>query len=168
MTRLAHFVAHHRLLVIGTWLVLTVFGAFAAGKLSDRWLEDFSIPGAEGYEANQRAVQELGNGEVFPLVLVLRADGDVTKVAGVEQAIERAAAASPGSRVSSYFNTRDDVYVSDDRKVTFANVYPAGQYSFEGVDLTANERGARGIAAARGRGLCVRNRRAVRRVERGR
>ena len=57
--RLARFVTHHRLVVIGVWLVLTVFGGFSAGQLADRWLEDFSIPGADGYEANQRAVQEL-------------------------------------------------------------------------------------------------------------
>ena len=131
---------HHRLAVIGVWLVLTVFGGFAAGQLSDRWLEDFSIPGAEGYEANQRAVQELGNGELFPFVLVFRADRDVTKVPGVERAIERTAAATPGARVSSFFNTRDDVYVSDDRRVTFANLYAPGQASFEGVRLEPTER----------------------------
>jgi len=136
MERLAHYVAHHRRLVIGSWLVLTVFGAFAAGKLSDRWLEDFSIPGADGYEANQRAVQELGNGELFPRILVLKSEnGDVTKIAGVEQAIERTVAANPGARVSSFFNTGDDVYVSDDRSVTFANIYASGQAGFEAVDL---------------------------------
>ena len=94
MERLARLVTHHRLVVIGAWLALTVLGGFAAGQLADRWLEDFSIPGADGYEANQRAVQELGNGGLFPFVLVLRAEGDVTKVPGVEQAIERTAAAN--------------------------------------------------------------------------
>ncbi len=140
MTRLAQFVAHHRLVVIGTWLLLTLFGAFAAGKLSDRWLEDFSIPGAEGYEANQRAVQELGNGELFPFVLVLRSEGDVTKVSGVEQAIEKATAANPGARVSSFFNTGNEAYVSDNRTVTFANVYAAGQMGIEGVEVGPTER----------------------------
>ena len=43
--------------------------------LSDRWLEEFSIPGAEGYEANQRAREELGSGELYPFVLVFRSDG---------------------------------------------------------------------------------------------
>ena len=145
MARLAHFVAHHRLIVIGTWLVLTIFGGYAAGQLSDRWLEDFSIPGADGYEANQRAVAELGNGELFPFVLVLRAEsGDVTKIAGVEQAIEKTAAANRGSRVSSFFNTGDQAYVSDDRTVTFANVYAAGQAGFEGVDLEPTEKALAG------------------------
>ena len=133
MERFAYYVVHHRRLVIGVWILLTAFGAFSAGQVADRWLEDFSIPGASGYEANQRALATLGNGELFPYVIVIRAGEDVTKVAGVEEAIEKTAAANPGSRVSSYFNTGDDVYVSKDRKVTFANIYPAGQFTFEGV-----------------------------------
>ena len=135
MERLARVVIHHRLLVIGAWIALTLFGGFAAGQVADRWLEEFSIPGASGYEANQRAVDELGNGELYPFVVVLRADADVTEVPGVEEAVERAAAANRGSRVSSFFNTGDDAYVSDDRTVTFANVYGAGSFSFEGVEL---------------------------------
>jgi RND superfamily putative drug exporter len=31
--------------VIATWLVMTAFGAFAAGQLADRWFQEFSIPG---------------------------------------------------------------------------------------------------------------------------
>ncbi|MCP9485340.1 MAG: MMPL family transporter [Gaiellaceae bacterium MAG52_C11] len=140
MERLARLVIHHRLVVIGTWLLLTVFGGFAAGQLADRWLEDFSIPGADGYEANQRALQEFGNGELFPFVVALKGDGDVTEVPGVERAIEQAAAANPNSRVSSFFNTGDDVYVSEDRTVTFANIYSGGQFTFEGVDLAPTEK----------------------------
>ena len=140
MERLAKLVIRRRFWVIGIWVGLTVFGAFAAGKVADRWLEDFSIPGASGYEANQRAAAKLGNGEIFPFVLVLRADGDVTKVPGVEEAIEKAGAANPGSRVSSYFNTNEDVYLSEDRSVTFANLYAPGQAGFEGVDLVPTEK----------------------------
>ena len=135
MERLAHYVVHHRRIVIGVWIVLTAFGGFSSVQVADRWLEDFSIPGASGYEANQRAVAKLGNGELFPFVIVLRADEDVTKVAGVEAAIEKTAAANPGSRVSSFFNTGDDVYVSDDRKVTFANIYAPGQFTINPVDV---------------------------------
>ena len=111
MERLAYYVVHHRRIVIGVWIVLTAFGLFSAQQVANRWLEDFSIPGASGYEADQRAVAKLGNGELFPYVLVFRADQDVTKVPGVETAIEKVAAANPGSRVSSFFNTGDDVYV---------------------------------------------------------
>ena len=141
MERLARLVMRRRFVVMGAWFALTLLGGFAAGKVADRWLEDFSIPGASGYEANQRAVGKLGNGELFPFVLVLRADGgDVTKVPGVEEAIEEASAANPGSRVSSYFNTNEDVFVSEDRSVTFANLYAPGQAGFEGVDLAPTQK----------------------------
>ena len=136
MERLAYYVVHHRRIVIGVWILLTAFGAFSAGQVADRWLESFSIPGASGYEADQRALAKLGNGELFPRVLVFRADGDVTKVQGVESAIEKVAAATPGSRVSSFFNTGgDELYVSDDRTVMWANVYPAGRFTFEPLSL---------------------------------
>ena len=148
MTRLAHIIIRHRLAVIGAWVVMTAFGAFSAGQVADRWLEDFSIPGASGYEANQRAVAELGNGELFPFVIVLRADEDVTEVPGVEAAIDQAAAANPGSRVSSFFDTGNDLYVSADRKVTFANIYAAGQFSFEGVSLDPTEEALAGALPA--------------------
>ena len=82
--------------MIGVWILLTAFGGFSAGQVADRWLEDFSIPGASGYEADQRALAKLGNGELFPRVIVFSADGDVTKVPGVEDAIEKAAAANSG------------------------------------------------------------------------
>lgn len=58
--------------MIGVWLVLTLLGGFAAGQLSDRWFEEFSIPGAEGYEANQRASAALGNGQLPPAARLLR------------------------------------------------------------------------------------------------
>ncbi len=135
MERLAHLVVRRRWLIIGAWIVLTLFGGYSAGQVSDRWLEEFSIPGYSAYEANQRAVGALGNGEIAPYVAVLSADRDVTRIPGVERAIERAADANPRSRVSSYFNTRSDAYLSEDRRVTFAAIYPAGQLSFEGVDV---------------------------------
>ncbi len=135
MERLARLVVSHRRIVIGIWILLTALGAYSSGQVADRWLESFSIPGASGYEADQRALAKLGNGELFPRVVVLRADGDVTKVPGVEEAIRKAAAATPGSRVSSYFDAGNELYVSDDRTVTWANIYPKGAFSFEPLSL---------------------------------
>ena len=133
MDRLTYYVTHHRRIVIGAWIALTLFGVFASAKVADRWLEDFSIPGYSAYEANQRTVAALGNGEIEPFVAVLRSEGDVTKVPGVEQAIDRAVAATPGARVSSFFTTGDDAYVSPDRHVTFATIHPGGKATFDGV-----------------------------------
>jgi len=149
MERLAHLVVRHRFVVIGTWIVLTAFGAFSAGQVADRWLEDFSIPGYPAYEANHRTEAALGTGASPPFVAVFSAPGDVTKVDGIERAIDAAAAANPGSRVSSYFSTGDDDYVSGDRHVTFAEIYPAGQPSFEGaVTLDATREALKAAAPA--------------------
>lgn len=145
LTSLAHTIIRRRRAVIAAWIVLCAFGAFAAGQLADRWYEEFSIPGASGYEANQRAQDQLGNARLYPRVLVFEAEaGNVTQIPGVEEAIEEVAAANPGSRVSSFFNTGDPAYVSEDGSVTFANLYAAGTFAFQGVDLEPTQQALEG------------------------
>jgi RND superfamily putative drug exporter len=131
LARLAHFVAHHRLLIVGVWILLTVFGAFSAKKVSERWLEEFSIPGYSAYEANQRALKTFGTGAQPPHVAVFTAKGDVTKITGVGQAIAQTAKKFRDFRVASYFTTHSDAYVSQDRHTTFATFYPPGTPSFD-------------------------------------
>ncbi|MDX6406989.1 MAG: putative drug exporter of the superfamily [Gaiellaceae bacterium] len=114
---------------MGVWLLLTAFGVFATGRVADRWFESFSIPGYSAYETNQKVVKTFGSGEQAPLVAVFHSSGDVTKQ-DLEPAIQKAAAVNPGSRVSSYFDTRSSVYVSPDRHTTFAEIYPPGQNTF--------------------------------------
>ena len=72
LARLAHFIVRRRKVVIGAWVALTLFGAFAAGQVSNRWFESFSIPGYSAYEANQRTLKTFGTGEQSPLVPVFR------------------------------------------------------------------------------------------------
>ena len=60
--RLAHVVARHRWWVIAIWIVLTVIGAFSAGKLSKRWYQSFSIPGKSAYETSQKTLKTFGVG----------------------------------------------------------------------------------------------------------
>jgi RND superfamily putative drug exporter len=148
MTKLAHLIVRRRRLVIAAWFVMTLFGAFSAGQLADRWFQEFSIPGYSAYEANVRSVDALGNGRVGPFVAVQRADGDITKVAGVEEAFEQAAAVIPGSRLSSYFTTGDEAYLSPDRSVAFAEIYPPGQLDFEGVDVDPTREALKAAAPA--------------------
>ena len=45
LTRLAHVDRPTPLGGDRRWLVLTVFGGFAAGQVSTRWYQSFSIPG---------------------------------------------------------------------------------------------------------------------------
>ena len=130
MRWLAGFVVRHRWLVVCAWIGLTGFGVFAAGRLSHRWFESFSIPGYSAYEANQRMVKEFGSGENAPLVLVLSTKGDILKTDGVRQAVNAAVGANPGARTSSYFSTGNTMYVSKDRHTTFAEIFRTGLPGF--------------------------------------
>jgi len=91
-----------------------------------------SIPGYSAYEANQRTLKTFGTGENAPLVAVFHSSGDVTKVTAIKGAIAAAAKQNPGSRVSSYFSTGSDAYISRDRHTTFAELYPPGNQGFNG------------------------------------
>src|ERR1043165_7562308 len=130
LARLAHVVARNRWKVIGTWIVLTLFGAFAAGQVSKRWYQSFSIPGKSAYEANQRTLKAFGSGVRPPDVVVFHTSGDATKSDAIKQAMQRAAHTMPGARTSSYFSTGNLMYVSSDRHTTFEEVYPPGLAKF--------------------------------------
>src|SRR4051794_873755 len=130
LAALAHKIVKRRRLVIGVWVVLTLFGAFSASQVSKRWFESFSIPGYSAYEANQRTLKTFGTGEQAPLVAVFRSKGDVTKAARIEKAIAAAAHVNPGSRVSSYWSTGSRAYVSKDGHTAFAEIYPPGTPGF--------------------------------------
>src|SRR5436305_12563802 len=101
LARLAHVIARHRWPVIGAWLVLTLFGGFAASKVSKRWFQSFSIPGYSAYEASQRTLKQFGTGVRPPNLVVFHTSGDATKSAQIREAMQRASKASPGSRTSS-------------------------------------------------------------------
>src|SRR5438128_11036150 len=111
---LAHWIVRHRRLVIGAWIVLTLFGVFSAQQVSKRWFESFSIPGYSAYEANQRTLKTFGSGEQAPLVAVFHSRGDITHARGIQSAIAAAAKINPGSRVSSHWSTGSRAYVSRD------------------------------------------------------
>jgi putative drug exporter of the RND superfamily len=142
MTALARFVLRRRGAIVIAWIALTVVGAYSANAVSSRWQEQFSIPGYSAYEANQRTLKTFGTGENAPLVAVFTARGDVTKTTGIKRAIAAAASQNPGSRVSSYFSTGSDAYVSKDRHTTFANLYPPGNQGFNGTVKIGEARSA--------------------------
>jgi RND superfamily putative drug exporter len=123
-------IVRRRRAVIGAWIVLTLFGAFSASQVSKRWFESFSIPGYSAYEANQRTLKTFGTGEQAPLVAVFHNSGKVTDQSGIKNAIAAAAKVNPGSRVSSYWSTGSNAYVSKDGHTTFAEIYPPGTPTF--------------------------------------
>src|SRR5262252_8102702 len=107
LARLAHVVARNRWKVIAAWIVLTLFGAYAAGQVSKRWYQSFSIPGKSAYEASQRTLHAFGTGVRPPNVVVFHTSGDATKSNAIKAAMARAAATMPGARTSSFFSTGD-------------------------------------------------------------
>jgi RND superfamily putative drug exporter len=135
VTSLARLILRHRLVVVFVWLGLTLFGGFAAGQVSKRWFQSFSIPGYSAYEADQRMLKTFGNGENAPLIAVVSVkSGDVTKAAGVKAMLEAALGANPGARASSFFSTGNSMYVSHDRRTTFEEIFRPGTPGFSSTD----------------------------------
>jgi RND superfamily putative drug exporter len=147
LTRLAHVIVRFRWPVIGLWLLLTLFGGFAAGQVSSRWFQSTSVPGQPAYEASQRSVQALNVGARPPSVVVFHTSGDATQSTAIEAAMQRAASSVPGAFTSSYFTTGSLNYVSVDRHTAFQEVYPPGPSRLDVLS------GAKEIRAAAARGL---------------
>jgi putative drug exporter of the RND superfamily len=144
--RLAQFTARYRWPVIAAWIVLTVVGGVAAGKLSTRWYQSTAIPGKPAYEGSQRTLKALGVGVRPPNIVVFHASGiDITKSAAVRAAMARVTRANPRALTSSYFSTGDAMYASRDRHTTFLQVYPPGQNR---LDVKSGAAKMRALAAA--------------------
>src|SRR5690242_9573378 len=132
LARLAHRIRRFRWVVIGAWIVLTLFGAFAAGQLSSRWFQSTSVPGRSAYVTGQQTLKDFGAGVIPPNVVVFHSSvRDVTGVPAVRAAMARVAQGNPGALTSSFFSTGNPAYVSRDRHTTFEEVYLPGR---AGVD----------------------------------
>ena len=149
LAALAHVIARHRWKVIAAWIVLTLFGGFAAGQVSKRWYQSFSIPGRSAYETSQRTLKAFGVGVRPPNVVVFHTSGDATKSGAIRAATERVAKASPGALTSSYFSTGSSAFVSHDRHTTFMEVYPPGLSKFSSTSgaKKTQKLAARGLPA---------------------
>src|SRR5664279_252594 len=144
--RLAHFTARYRWPVIATWIVLTLIGGVAAGKLSTRWYQSTAIPGKSAYEGSQRTLKALGAGAQPPDVVVFHSSTvDVTKSSAVRAAMARVEKTNPGALTSSYFSTGNLMYASSDRHTTFLQVYPPGPNR---LDVKSGAVKMRAVAAA--------------------
>jgi RND superfamily putative drug exporter len=145
LSGLGHFTMRYRWPVIAAWIVLTLCGGVAAGKLSSRWYQSTAIPGKPAYETGLQVLKAFGAGVRTPNVVVYTSSqGDVTKSGAVRAAMARVEKAYPGALTSSYFSTGSSVYVSRDRHTTFQEVYPAGR---AGVDRKSGAVAMRATAA---------------------
>ena len=146
LVRLAHLTARYRWPVIVAWIVLTVVGGVAAGKLSTRWYQSTAIPGKPAYEGSLRTLEALGAGQRPPNVVVFHSSRiDVSASAAVRAAMARVVAANPRALTSSYYSTGNRMYVSRDRHTTFLQVYLPGRNA---LDVKSGAVAMRAVAAA--------------------
>ncbi len=129
MTVLTRFVLDHKRLVLGFWLIVTI-AAFAAIQPAGNALsQEFNVPGREGFETNRKLAEIYGNGgNVAPIVpVVTLAKGKTVDSPGIAEQLDAALArvltALPKASAASYASTRDQAFVSDDGRTTFALVY---------------------------------------------
>ena len=129
LNALTDFVLHHKRLVFGFWLAVTVAAFAAIGPAGSALSQQFSVPGREGYETNEELAATYGSGgDVAPIVPVVQLPpGKTVDSPGVREQLDAALAkvetALPAARTASYASTRDRAFVSDDGRTTFALVY---------------------------------------------
>jgi RND superfamily putative drug exporter len=149
LARLTDRVLAHRRLVVAAWIVLTLAGMFAAGRLGDALDTSFAMPDSEAFVTNEAIKETFGGGGAPPLVAVAELPRGTTvrspEVRDDLVALEaQLAAALPGARIASFGSTGDPAFVSDDGGTTFALARPplAPRSGDEGI-------GAQTLEAAR-------------------
>lgn len=129
MTAVTRFVLDHKRVVLAFWLIVTIASFAALQPAGNALSQQFSIPGREGFETNQKLAEIYGNGgDVAPIVPVVRLpQGKTVDSPGVAEqlgaAVAKLEAALPHSRTASYASTGDRAFVSADGRTTFALVY---------------------------------------------
>jgi putative drug exporter of the RND superfamily len=123
--RLARFVLRHRLVVGLAWLAMFIAGGIAAGPATDRLTVDFSLPGQPGYEAEMDMVQAFGISPADALIPVLTVPEGQTvqqRSADVAKVFDTVRTQVPGIRVTDLGSTKDERFVTDGGRSTFALV----------------------------------------------
>lgn len=149
---LTRWVLRHRLLVLLSWLVLTVAGGLATTPAINAMTPDFgALPGRPGYETNEEIARTYGDGSASdPLVLVVTLP-EGTTVDDVRTELDRAFdTVAGGARLVSYPDTGDRGLVSPDGRTTFALLYPPAAPTFPpyAQALPEVERTAAGVRVA--------------------
>src|SRR5919198_3538612 len=114
MSSLTRWVLAHKRIVVVSWIVLTIAGVMAAGPASDALKQEFSVPGKEGWKANQEIEHRYAGtgGNSAPLVpVVTLPKGKTVSSPGVRADLEKIDArlkkALPHARIASYASTGD-------------------------------------------------------------
>ncbi|MHB8657420.1 MAG: MMPL family transporter [Solirubrobacteraceae bacterium] len=130
MTTITRWVLTHRRLVAIGWLIVTVAGLATVGKSTGAFSKTFSVPGGEGFIANEQIVRAFGNGGHNAPVLAVVTLAPGTTVSsptvrfGLEQVQSRLEQALPGARTASFASTGSRAFVSADGRTTFVLAHP--------------------------------------------
>jgi putative drug exporter of the RND superfamily len=126
MDRLSSFVLAHRRWVFAFWVVMFVAGVAAAGAVPNRLSYDFSLPGQQGYETEQKLIASYQGANAqaayIPVVTVPEGQTVAGSAAGV-QAVYDALRKIPTLRVVDYSQTKDKGFITDDGRTTFGVIY---------------------------------------------
>ena len=131
LTSITRWVLAHKRLVVIFWVALTLVGIASASSATKALKQKFSVPGKEGWVTNQQIVRAYHGegGNSAPLVPVVtvppgQTASSPTTIAGLRDLQQRIEQALPGARVASFATTGNRVFVSQDRRTTFAIAYP--------------------------------------------
>jgi RND superfamily putative drug exporter len=131
MASLTRWVLAHKRIVVIFWVALTLVGMASAGSATQALKQKFSVPGREGWVANQQIVREFRGtgGNTAPLLPVVTlpvgrtvtSPGARAALADLEARVRRIL---PGSRVAGYASTGSRAFISAGGRTTFAVAYP--------------------------------------------
>jgi RND superfamily putative drug exporter len=132
MATLTRWVLAHKRIVVVFWVLLTLIGMASAGSATKSLKQKFSVPGKEGWIANQQIARDFHGtgGNTLPLlpVVTLPAGRSVSSPAVLSElrAVEaRLRRIVPGVRLAGYASTGSTAFLSKDRRTTFIVAYPA-------------------------------------------
>ena len=126
MERLSSFVLAHRRWIFAFWVVMFVAGIAAAGKVPDRLSYDFSLPGQQGYETEQKIIasyQGANAQAAYVPVVTVPAGPDRPGLGRGRPAVYDALRTIPTLRVVDYSQTQDTGFITGDGRTTFGIVY---------------------------------------------
>jgi RND superfamily putative drug exporter len=154
MASFTRFSLAHKRLILAFWLLLLVAGLASAGRATEAFSDQYSVPGREGYETNASITSTFGNGGNSPPIVLVATVPPATRVdsAAVRTDLRRAergiVRAVPHVRVASYGSTGDRAFVSRDGRTTFLVAYPPpkpGNFGLNPEALKATRAAVRGL-----------------------
>ena len=131
MERLTRWVLGHRVVVVVFWALVSVAAFASLPSASGALSQEFALPGQEGPETNAEILQRFGTGGPFapsPLIPTItlpegRTVDEPELADRIATAFAAAGAAAAPARFADRRSTGDEVFVSEDRRTTFAVIY---------------------------------------------